>query len=99
MTNPSSGAYNNGLTSVGTSPTLIAVALSAGMSGILVYNAGSQTVYLGGASVAASGANQGFPLAASASINVPSVGGPANQLYAITASSTSNVVVLFASGA
>jgi hypothetical protein len=99
MTSPVPGVYNTAATSVGSSPTLIAVVASDD-GGVLVQNTGSVSVYLGGPTVAASGANQGFALAGTnASVLVPSVGGPPNQLYAITASSTATVVVLFPSGA
>jgi hypothetical protein len=98
MTSPNVGAYNNAATTVGTSPTLIAV-VEADADGVLVQNNGSVTVYLGGGTVAASGANQGFSLATTTSVLVPSTGGVANQLYAVTGSSTASVVVLFPSGA
>jgi hypothetical protein len=98
MTSPNPGAYNNLSTTVSSTATLIAT-VSSDADGILVYNAGSVTVYLGGGTVASSGANEGFPLAASSSVLVPSTGGSPNQLYAITASSTAAVIVLFPSGA
>lgn len=96
MTSPNPGSYNNAATSVGTSVTLIAN-VASNDAGVLVYNAGSVTVYLGGGTVAASGANQGYPLAATSGVTVPSTGGSENQLYAITGSSTATVVVLFPS--
>jgi hypothetical protein len=99
MTSPGPGAYNTGATSVGTSPTLIATTVGTDSGGMLVQNNGSVTVYLGGATVASSGANLGFALAASSSVLVPTVGGPPNALYGVTGSSTATVVVLFSSGA
>jgi hypothetical protein len=100
MTSPNPGAYNNGATTVGTTPTLIAVTADCGTGGVLVQNNGTATVYLGGPSVAASGANLGISLAQGTTpLLVPTVGGPADGLYAVTASSSATVVVLFASGA
>jgi len=99
MTSPAIGAYNQALTSVGSTATLIAVTSACGTSGVVVQNVGSNTVYIGGASVTSSGATQGISVAANGIYTFPTTGGPANQLYAITASSTSNVVVLFSSGA
>jgi len=98
MTSPNIGAYNQAATTVGTAPTLIAV-VESDSDGVLVQNNGTAIVYLGGSNVAASGANLGFSLAANASVLVPSTGGAANSLYAITSSSTAVVVVLFSSGA
>lgn len=98
MTTPNPGAYNNAATTVGTSPTLIAT-VESDADGVLVQNNGSVTIYLGGSTVASSGANQGFSLAENTSVLVPSTGGAANSLYAVTASSTASVVVLFSSGA
>lgn len=98
MTSPNPGVYNTAATPVGNSATLIAT-VATGTGGLLVQNTGAVAVYLGGPGVTSSGANIGVSLAANTTITVPSVGGPACQLYAITASSTATVVVLFPSGA
>ena len=98
MTSPNPGTYNNAATTVSNTPTLIAT-VSSDADGVLVQNNGTATVYLGGATVASSGASIGYMLAANASVLVPSTGSCANSLYAITASSTAVVVVLFPSGA
>ena len=98
MTSPNPGSYNNAPTTVGTTPTLIAV-VESDADGVLVQNNGSVAVFLGGANVAASGANLGFSLAENTSVLIPSTGGAANSLFAVTASSTATVVVLFPSGA
>lgn len=99
MTSPKPGAYNNGATSVTTTPTLIAT-VESDSGGVLVQNVTGTaiTVYLGGVNVASTGANQGFSLAQNASVTVPSVGSVPNQLYAVAASGTATVVVLFPSG-
>jgi hypothetical protein len=99
MTYPNRGAYNNQSATVGNTPTKIAALEGVGSGGVLVQNTGANTVYIGDSAVAASGTHLGFSLAAAASVLIPTVGGPADDLYAITASSTSVVVVLFASGA
>lgn len=98
MTNPLPGSYNNAATTVSSTATLIAT-VSGDNSGVLVQNNGSVTVFLGGPNVTASGATQGFSLAENTSVLVPSTGSSANTLWAITASSTASVVVLFPSGA
>jgi hypothetical protein len=99
MTSPNIGAYNNAATTVGTTPTLIATLGGVGSGGVLVQNNGTATIYLGSSSVASSGANMGISLATAATLLVPTVGGPADGLYAVTASSTASVVVLFPTGA
>jgi hypothetical protein len=102
MTSPAPGSYNTAATTVGTTPTLIAV-VSSDTDGVLVQNTStSTTIYLGGANVAATGANLGFALAGGTapgtSVLIPSTGGAPSSLYAVTASSTATVVVLFPSG-
>lgn len=92
---PNPGSYNYGMTQVGESVTQIAQLMSCGQAGVLVYNAGADTIYLGDNGVTAS---TGFPVAASATQLVPTVGGVVNQLYAIAATGTNDVYVLFASG-
>ncbi len=86
--------YTQGSVSVTSTATLVCQ-VGPENDGVLVFNGGSATVYLGGKSVTASGAAQGIPLAASATINVPSLGSVSHSLYAITASGTSTVNYLF----
>ena len=86
--------YSNGLTTVGTTATLIC-AVDAESDGVLVANTGSATVFLGGADVTASGANQGIPLAQSTTLAVPSIGGLQHQLYGVVASATQTVTWLY----
>ena len=82
--------YKNGVVSASTTATLIATPSSApDVDGILVSNSGSVTVYLGGSTVTANTASTGgYPLAASASVLVPTTGASSEALYGITASST-----------
>jgi hypothetical protein len=63
--------------------------------GALLQNTGTQTVYLGGPSVTATGATAGYPLAASATLSLGSTGGAPHDLWGITASSSSNVAYIF----
>jgi hypothetical protein len=93
-------AYSNGLVTVGTSATVIAVVQQL-PAGPLIANTGSETVFLGGPSVAASGANQGVPLAAGTSIQIPASASEDNTLFGIVAaqdgiSATSTVAFLVA---
>jgi hypothetical protein len=95
--------YVNGSVSVGTSPTLI-VSPSRNDGGVLVQNTSTSAVFLGGSSVATSGADIGYSLAASSTVTVPAVGGSndassaAAGLYGIVASGTATVVYLAPSG-
>lgn len=86
--------YKNGVaTATSTASKLVTV--TAENDGIIVQNLGSVTVYLGGPSVTANQtATGGYPLAAGASQSVPSVGGLAQDLWAVTASSTAPVAWL-----
>jgi len=87
------GLYINGAVSVTSAATFVCT-VGAESDGVLVANIGSTAVVLGGSGVTAT---TGIPLAASASVLVPSVGGVTHDLYAITASSTSTVTFLFPS--
>jgi hypothetical protein len=89
--------YKNGVVSASTTATLIATPSSApDVDGILVSNSGSVTVYLGGSTVTANTASTGgYPLAASASVLVPTTGASSEALYGITASSTANVAFVY----
>lgn len=90
-------AYKNGVVSVGTTATLIATPSPAPENdGILIQNLGSVTLYLGGSTVTANTASTGgYPVAASASANVPTTGASSEGLYGITASSTANVAFIY----
>lgn len=93
------GNYNHGSVTVGTTPTLIAFSPASeyGTSPIEVTNTGSVTVYLGGPTVSATaGANQGLPLTANASLEVPT-SRLANPLYGVVASGTGTVNYLWPS--
>lgn len=88
------GNYSNGVTTVGTSATLIC-SVDPESDGVLVANTGSATVFVGGADVTASGANQGIPLAQTTTLLVPSIGGLQHQLYGVVAVSTQTVAWLY----
>jgi hypothetical protein len=98
MTSPNPGGYNQATTTVTTSATAIAL-VEADATGVLVQNNGSVLIYLGGPTVTSSGATQGVSVAAGATLLIPSTGSVPNTLYAVAASSTAAVAVLFASGA
>lgn len=86
--------YTQGSASV-TATAAVICRVTPENDGVLVANTGSATVYLGGRSVTASGATQGFPLAAGASLLVPASGSATHSLFAVTASGTSTVNFLF----
>lgn len=88
------GDYAQGTVTVTSTQTLLCT-VAAENDGVMVTNTGSATVYLGGRTLTATGATQGLPLAANASLLVPSVGGYTHTLNAITASGTSTVAYLF----
>lgn len=86
--------YNQGTVSVTTTATKIAT-MQKESGGVLIANQGSVTVYLGGSTVTANtAATGGFPLAANASVLVPTDGDESRDLYAIVASGTANVSFL-----
>lgn len=86
--------YAQGSVSITTSGGLVCL-VAPENDGVLVANTGTVTVYLGGSTVTASGASQGIPLAAGASVLVPALGGTAHSLFAVTASGTSTVNYLY----
>jgi hypothetical protein len=91
-------SYKNGAVSVGTTAVAIATPSAPDVDGILIQNLGSVTLYLGGSTVTANTASTGgYPVAASASVLVPTTGGgeAGDTLYGITASSTANVSFLY----
>lgn len=86
--------YSNGV-GTATSTASVLTVINAETDGILIQNLGSVTVYLGGPAVTANQASTGgYPLAAGASVTVPSYGGYPQAIYAITASSTAPVAWL-----
>ncbi len=90
-------AYQNGSVTVSTTPTLIAN-VGAENDGVLIQNTGAAAIFVGGPSVATSGANLGISVAAGATLLVPSVGGSAViPLYGIIATGTAAVVFLYPS--
>jgi hypothetical protein len=89
MANP----YLHGTITVGTVATLL-VTVTAENDGILIQNQGPGIVYIGGPGVTAdTAATAGLKIASAATQLVPSVGGKAEDLYAI-ASAASPVTYL-----
>jgi hypothetical protein len=84
--------YVNGSATVGTTPTSILTA-TPGQT-VVLQNTGAAAVFLGGSTVATSGANLGYSLAAGASFTLPSVSEQGHVLYGIVASGTAVVVFL-----
>lgn len=82
--------YTSGVTAVGATATLIAT-IPAVADGILLTNTGTGTVYLGNASVTTT---TGFPVAANATVTVPTVGNYPRNLYGVVASGTASVAFL-----
>lgn len=88
------GDYAQGTVSVTTARTKL-VTVSAANDGVLVQNQGTSPVFLGGPNVTAdTTATGGVSLAANAMVTVPSVGGMTHDLFAVTATGTSNVSFL-----
>jgi hypothetical protein len=85
--------YAQATVSVGTTATLIGT-FSGNSSGVLIQNGSTEIVYLGGPTVTSSGATQGYALAISSSVLVPTYGGAECALYGITSTSTTNVSYL-----
>ena len=85
--------YNSAQTSVGTTATLVATIGSApDDDGVLVSS--SAAAFLGGAGVTTA---TGFPIAATTPVLVPTTGSEPLALYAVVASSTATVSVLYPS--
>jgi len=89
-------AYINGATTVTTAATLITNVPAGVGANVLVQNNGSAAIFLGGPSVATSGANQGFSLAAGASILLPASGSDVHALYGIVAAATQPATFIYA---
>ena len=85
--------YNSAQTSVGTTATLIASIGSApDTDGVLVTS--SVAAFIGGSAVTTT---TGFPIAATTPVLVPTTGSEPLELYAVVASSTATVSVLYPS--
>jgi hypothetical protein len=83
--------YLSGSTSVGTTATLI-LTFPAEHGGVLLSNTGTSNIcYVGNTSVTAT---TGIPIAAGATLLVPSVGGSSRPLYGITSTSTPTITFL-----
>lgn len=93
---PPAAPYANGTVSVGTTATLICA--PSGCNQVLISNSAGGTVYLGGSTVTATGATQGYPLAASTTALIPVIAGAQCQLYGITTTGTSNISYLYPQG-
>lgn len=82
--------FLHGTITVGTTASTISVQPTN--DGILLTNQGTVTIYIGGPGVTADQtATGGFPIAAAASVNVPTVGSTPHILYLIAASGTAAV--------
>lgn len=92
---PPVAVYTNGTVTVTTTAAPLFTTNNENVGGVLVYNNGSVTVYLGGATVTSSGATQGYPLPTLTSVLVPTQGGAQCELYAVAASSTAAVTYLY----
>lgn len=86
--------YSQGSVTVTSTATLVCQ-VGPEQDGVIVTNTGSAQVFLGGRTLTASGATQGIPLAANATITVPSLGSVTHSLFAVTASGTSTVNFLY----
>ena len=84
--------FVNGSVSV-TSTAAALLTVTPGQS-VQIQNSGTVPIFLGGATVAASGANVGYSLANGAALNLPSVNEQPHVLYGITASTASTLVYL-----
>lgn len=85
--------YHSAQTSVGTTATLVAsIGSVPDNSGVLVQS--SAAAFIGGSGVTTT---TGFPIAANTPVLVPTTGAESLSLYAVVASSTATVSVLFPS--
>jgi hypothetical protein len=91
------GNYAHGTVTVTSTPAVLCT-VGLESDGVIIANTGAATVFLGGRTVTATGATAGVPLAAGASMTVPSVGGLTHALFAVTASTSSTVAFLFPAG-
>jgi hypothetical protein len=81
----------SGTVTVGTTPTLVCMS-DIEQPGIVVQNSGETPVFIGGATVSASGTAAGLSLAAGATLTAPFIG----ELFAVVASGTGAVAFLTA---
>lgn len=91
--------YNNAVVSVGTSPTLLCTpGVVPDNESVLVQNLSAVIVYIGGSTVTAGTTATGglqLPASNTTPVAVPCTGAAAEALYAVVASGTANVAVLF----
>lgn len=85
--------YQTRVVSVGTTATLIAELGAVPVNdGILVNNAGTAAVYVGGAAVTTT---TGFPIAAGATQVIPTTGAEGLALYGVVATGSANVAYIY----
>lgn len=89
---PPTVAPASGQVSVGTTAVLLCTPSNTD-AGVLVNNGGSVVVYVGPSGVTAS---TGFPIAAAATVAIPTIAGIAMPIYAVAASSTATVSYFYA---
>jgi hypothetical protein len=89
--------FSAGTASVGTTAAVIVTLPAAGYNarGCLIKNAGTQTVYVGGPSVTATGATAGYPLSPLEELQLGLSNAP-HDLYGIVPSGTGAVAYFFA---
>jgi hypothetical protein len=94
--NLTNATFSAGTTSVGTSATLMVTLPAAGYNarGCIIKNAGTQTVYVGGPSVTATGATAGYPLGSLELLELGLNNSP-HDLYGIVSSGTGAVAYFF----
>jgi hypothetical protein len=94
---PPVAAYTHGTVTVGTTAVPLFTTVNENNGGVLVQNnsTSSQIVYLGGSTVTATGATEGYGLAAAASVTVPTQGGAQCELYAIASAAGASVTFLY----
>jgi hypothetical protein len=84
--------FKSGQVSVGTTATAIFTSGPAPSNdGVLIQNGGSGSVYIGGSGVTTT---TGLPVAAGATVTVPTTGAQPLELFGVVASSTATVSYL-----
>lgn len=84
--------FSNGVVSIGNTPTEINLGTyEDGIEFVRIYNDGNKTMYFGGPSVTASGANKGEPLVKKQWAQIPVT--ESGQVYAIVASGSEDALV------
>jgi hypothetical protein len=84
--------FTNTSVTVGTTATQILTATPGQQ--VTIQNTGTVPVFLGGSTVATSGANLGYSLAASGTMTLPTVSQQGHVLYGIVTTGTAVVVIL-----